>query len=138
VSFVVVQLARLLFADPSPSNVPNWIAEWWDTASYMAYRDSVVINISYYYVRGCSLAWYALFWALKVLDRASNPCLDPLRLKLSRLLFTPASDFALSLLMVSFPSRRQAAHRYAWNPTNGADLFLLWPGDAPSNTLASW
>lgn len=27
----------------------NWIAEWWDTDAYMSYRDSVVINVSYYY-----------------------------------------------------------------------------------------
>jgi len=23
----------------------NWLAEWWDTNAYMAYRDSVVINV---------------------------------------------------------------------------------------------
>ncbi|SGY41705.1 BQ5605_C003g02542 [Microbotryum silenes-dioicae] len=27
----------------------NWIAEWWDNDAYMAYRDSVVVNVSYYY-----------------------------------------------------------------------------------------
>lgn len=27
----------------------SWIAEWWDNDAYMAYRDSVVINVSYYY-----------------------------------------------------------------------------------------
>ncbi|ORY45846.1 acyltransferase ChoActase/COT/CPT [Leucosporidium creatinivorum] len=27
----------------------SWIAEWWDTDAYMAYRDSVVVNVSYYY-----------------------------------------------------------------------------------------
>ncbi|GAA5976300.1 hypothetical protein JCM5350_001411 [Sporobolomyces pararoseus] len=27
----------------------NWLAEWWDTNAYMAYRDSVVINVSYYF-----------------------------------------------------------------------------------------
>ncbi|GAA5958399.1 hypothetical protein JCM21900_002182 [Sporobolomyces salmonicolor] len=29
--------------------VRNWLAEWWDTQAYMAYRDSVVINVSYYF-----------------------------------------------------------------------------------------
>lgn len=27
----------------------NWIAQDWDTDAYMAYRDSVVVNVSYYY-----------------------------------------------------------------------------------------
>lgn len=27
----------------------NWIAQWWDDLAYMSYRDSVVVNVSYYY-----------------------------------------------------------------------------------------
>ncbi|GAA5917870.1 hypothetical protein JCM6882_003748 [Rhodosporidiobolus microsporus] len=27
----------------------NWLAEWWDEQAYMAYRDSVVVNVSYYF-----------------------------------------------------------------------------------------
>ncbi|KAI5474812.1 carnitine O-acetyltransferase [Pseudohyphozyma bogoriensis] len=27
----------------------NWISEWWDQGAYMTYRDSVVVNVSYYY-----------------------------------------------------------------------------------------
>ena len=34
-------------ADP---NVKNWLADWWNDVAYMAYRDSVVVNVSYYYV----------------------------------------------------------------------------------------
>ena len=32
-------------ADP---NQLNWIAEWWDQLAYFTYRDSVVLNVSYY------------------------------------------------------------------------------------------
>ncbi|GAA5837957.1 hypothetical protein JCM11251_006810 [Rhodosporidiobolus azoricus] len=32
--------------DPSRQ---NWLAEWWDEQAYMAYRDSVVVNVSYYF-----------------------------------------------------------------------------------------
>ncbi|GAA6021226.1 hypothetical protein JCM10207_002580 [Rhodosporidiobolus poonsookiae] len=28
---------------------PSWLAQWWDEQAYMAYRDSVVVNVSYYY-----------------------------------------------------------------------------------------
>ncbi|KAF8239327.1 carnitine acetyl transferase [Tricholoma matsutake] len=27
----------------------HWLEEWWDDAGYLGYRDSVVINVSYYY-----------------------------------------------------------------------------------------
>ncbi|GAA5942886.1 choline/carnitine O-acyltransferase [Sporobolomyces koalae] len=29
--------------------IRNWLAQWWDTNAYMAYRDSIVINVSYYF-----------------------------------------------------------------------------------------
>lgn len=28
---------------------PHWLEEWWDNGAYLGYRDSVVINVSYYY-----------------------------------------------------------------------------------------
>ncbi|KAF8202380.1 carnitine acetyl transferase [Pholiota molesta] len=28
---------------------PHWLEEWWDDAGYLGYRDSVVVNVSYYY-----------------------------------------------------------------------------------------
>ncbi|KAH8104591.1 acyltransferase ChoActase/COT/CPT [Cristinia sonorae] len=34
-------------ADP---NVKSWLSDWWNEAAYMGYRDSVVVNVSYYYV----------------------------------------------------------------------------------------
>ncbi|KAJ7210553.1 acyltransferase ChoActase/COT/CPT, partial [Mycena pura] len=27
----------------------HWLEEWWDNGAYMGYRDSVVVNVSYYY-----------------------------------------------------------------------------------------
>ncbi|KAM0753016.1 acyltransferase ChoActase/COT/CPT [Meredithblackwellia eburnea MCA 4105] len=42
-------LQKRLEARREEPGVRNWIAEWWDTDAYMAYRDSVVINVSYYY-----------------------------------------------------------------------------------------
>lgn len=27
----------------------NWIAQWWEEKAYMEYRDSIVVNVSYYY-----------------------------------------------------------------------------------------
>ncbi|KAF7982583.1 hypothetical protein HWV62_27591 [Athelia sp. TMB] len=28
---------------------PHWLEEWWDDLAYLTYRDSVVVNVSYYY-----------------------------------------------------------------------------------------
>jgi len=31
-------------------DVKNWLADWWNDVAYMAYRDPVVVYVSYYYV----------------------------------------------------------------------------------------
>ena len=28
----------------------NWLSDWWNDVAYMGYRDSVVVNVSYFYV----------------------------------------------------------------------------------------
>ena len=28
----------------------NWLADWWNEAAYIAYREPVVVNVSYFYV----------------------------------------------------------------------------------------
>jgi carnitine O-acetyltransferase len=28
----------------------NWLADWWNEIAYMAYREPVVVNVSYFYV----------------------------------------------------------------------------------------
>lgn len=30
--------------------VKNWLADWWNEAAYMAFREPVVVNVSYFYV----------------------------------------------------------------------------------------
>ena len=30
--------------------IENWLAEWWNDAAYMGYRDPVVVFVSYFYV----------------------------------------------------------------------------------------
>ncbi|GAA5900930.1 choline/carnitine O-acyltransferase [Sporobolomyces salmoneus] len=43
------KLQKSLEAKREQPGTRNWLAEWWDTNAYMAYRDSVVINVSYYF-----------------------------------------------------------------------------------------
>lgn len=39
---------RLLARSQDPEHV-NWLEHYWDDAAYMSYRDSVVVNVSYFY-----------------------------------------------------------------------------------------
>ncbi|KAF9461247.1 acyltransferase ChoActase/COT/CPT [Collybia nuda] len=38
--------ARLL---KRAEETPHWLEQWWDDGGYLGYRDSVVVNVSYYY-----------------------------------------------------------------------------------------
>lgn len=42
-------LQKRLVARREDPNIRNWIAEWWNDAAYMAYRDPVVPYVSYFY-----------------------------------------------------------------------------------------
>lgn len=44
------ELQRRLEARAAEPEMKNWLADWWNDAAYMGYRDSVVVNVSYYYV----------------------------------------------------------------------------------------
>jgi len=37
-------------ADADEKVVGNWLADWWNETAYMAFREPVVVNVSYFYV----------------------------------------------------------------------------------------
>lgn len=43
------ELQKKLLARREEPARKNWLTEWWDYNAYMAYRDPVVINVSYFY-----------------------------------------------------------------------------------------
>lgn len=45
-----VELQRRLEARATDPSTVNWLADWWNETAYMAYRDPVVVNVSYFYV----------------------------------------------------------------------------------------
>lgn len=53
-SFVQSELGRKLQerlqARAANPDVKNWLADWWNDVAYMAYRDPVVVYVSYFYV----------------------------------------------------------------------------------------
>jgi carnitine O-acetyltransferase len=44
------KLQERLQARAADPDVKNWLAEWWNDVAYMAYRDPVVVYVSYFYV----------------------------------------------------------------------------------------
>ncbi|KAH9851920.1 carnitine acetyl transferase [Lenzites betulinus] len=43
------ELQQRLQARAEEPGRPHWLEEWWDDWSYMGFRESVVVNVSYYY-----------------------------------------------------------------------------------------
>jgi carnitine O-acetyltransferase len=44
------ELQKRLEARAADPSIRNWLSDWWNDAAYMGYRDSVVVNVSYFYV----------------------------------------------------------------------------------------
>lgn len=44
-----VELQKRLEARAAEQGMKNWLADWWNEAAYMGYRDPVVVYVSYYY-----------------------------------------------------------------------------------------
>ncbi|KAG1776190.1 acyltransferase ChoActase/COT/CPT [Suillus placidus] len=44
------ELQKRLEARATDPSIKNWIADWWNDAAYMGYRDPVVVYVSYFYV----------------------------------------------------------------------------------------
>lgn len=44
------ELQKRLEARAGDPGMKNWLADWWNDAAYMGYRDPVVVYVSYFYV----------------------------------------------------------------------------------------
>lgn len=47
---LAAELQRRLEARAADPALKNWLADWWNEVAYMAYRDPVVVFVSYFYV----------------------------------------------------------------------------------------
>lgn len=47
---LAAELQRRLEARAADPDTKNWLADWWNEAAYMGYRDPVVVFVSYFYV----------------------------------------------------------------------------------------
>jgi carnitine O-acetyltransferase len=44
------ELQKRLEARAAEPGIVNWLADWWNDVAYMAYRDPVVVNVSYFFL----------------------------------------------------------------------------------------
>lgn len=47
---LAADLQRRLEARAADPTMKNWLADWWNEAAYMGYRDPVVVFVNYFYV----------------------------------------------------------------------------------------
>jgi carnitine O-acetyltransferase len=47
---MAAELQKRLQARAADPEMKNWLADWWNEAAYMGYRDPVVVFVSYFYV----------------------------------------------------------------------------------------
>ena len=49
-SDIAKKLQERLQARAADPEVKNWLADWWNDVAYMAYRDPIVVYVSYFYL----------------------------------------------------------------------------------------
>ena len=94
-------------ADP---DIKNWLADWWNDVAYMAYRDPVVVYVSYFYVHVDDL------WRKDQVTRAASlvKAMLPFRAMVESCVF----HHIISLILTPFPED-------PWNRTKSEGLLLL-------------
>ena len=114
----------------------NWLADWWNEAAYMAFREPVVVNVSYFYVHVpdadagtdeavCDARMLAPKRAARLLK-----AMLPFRTLVETCVMTSllrgnysCADDAVSVL--NWNPRRSAVRRFAWIRTSGCKYTFI-------------
>ena len=120
------ELQKRLEARAAEPGTVNWIADWWNDAAYMAYRDPVVVNVSYFFVHMADPTIQDAPKRAATLIKAMLPfrtlvercvLLALLGFHFRSLTYTPWRH----RLAPSWSPRKFAAHRSVWIRTNGCE-----------------
>lgn len=119
-------LQQRLEARAADPEIKNWLADWWNDVAYMAYRDPVVVFVSYYYVhlddrriREPAKRAASLVKAMLAFREMVESCV-PAYSSEPRM----CTEFALES---SSNRRRSEALPYPWTPTSGCEYRLSRP-----------
>lgn len=113
------KLQERLQARAADPDVKNWLAEWWNDVAYMAYRDPVVVYVSYFYVHVDDL------WRKDQVKRAAGlvKAFLPFREMVESCVYRV--PFLLSLLVLTYHpgdpwnQKRSEVHLLPCHPTSG-------------------
>jgi hypothetical protein len=119
----------------------NWLADWWNETAYMAYRDPVVVNVSYFYVhvadpavRDAPRRAATLLKAVLPFRTLVETCVKPWLFSFAYLPFflvlisTALSSFVF--LVLSWNLRRSVGRHSAWIRTSGCECIRSFAGPA--------
>ena len=136
-----------------PGGMANWLADWWNEAAYMAYRDPVVVYVSYFYVHVADAAIRdaprraaTLLKAMLPFRKLVETCVTTLCLPC----FCVLIPYVTIVSVLSWNLRRSVARCSAWTRTSGCEcirmfavtggvilIYLLCPDSMPVDTPLS-
>jgi len=139
-----VELQRRL--EERAAGTVNWLADWWNETAYMAYRDPVVVNVSYFYVHLADPAIgdaprraATLLKAMLRFRALVETCVCTESFPVAPIWH--ANVVTIVVLVLSWNLRRSAARRFAWTRTSGCkciyafamfgDVMLSCSGSTP-------
>lgn len=113
-----------------PGGMANWLADWWNETAYMAYRDPVVVNVSYFYVHVADAAVRDAPRRAATLLKAMLPfrTLVETCVKLSKkgsfVLPYVLIPHAIVVSVLGWNLRRSAGRLSAWIRTSGCECYV--------------
>src|SRR6266850_7193747 len=115
-----------------PGGMANWLADWWNETAYMAYRDPVVVNVSYFYVHVADAAVRDAPRRAATLLKAMLPfrTLVETCVKLSKkgsfVLPYVLIPHAIVVSVLGWNLRRSAGRLSAWIRTSGCECICTF------------
>jgi Choline/Carnitine o-acyltransferase len=118
-------------AAAEPGGMANWLADWWNETAYMAYRDPVVVNVSYFYVhvtdaviRDAPRRAATLLKAMLPFRTLVETCVKHFGKRFCVPCVLIPNAIVVSAL--SWNLRRSAARRSAWTRTSGCECICMF------------
>ena len=115
------ELQKRLEARAAEPETVNWLADWWNEVAYMAYRDPVVVNVSYFFLHMADPAIQNAPKRAATLVKA----ILPFRTLVERCVRARPYYFVWPdmrhPLAPNWSPRKFVAHRSAWIRTNGCE-----------------
>ena len=128
------ELQKRLEARAAEPGTVNWLADWWNNVAYMAFRDPVVVNVSYFFLHMADPAIQDAPKRAATLIKAMLPFRTLVETCVVPVFFSPVSIVTFDIgLAPSWSQRKFAARRFVWIRTNGCESP---PNNVPLTCIA--